>query len=356
MRDILMLRKTINNVHGRFYMKKIATLVGATVAIMATAGAHANTLETVKNRGAVQCGVSDGLPGFSATDSSGRWQGIDADVCRAVAAAVFGDAEKVNFVSLTATERFTALQSGEIDILSRNTTWTLTRDTSLGLNFTGVNYYDGQGFLVSKDLGVDSAKELDGASVCIQSGTTTELNLADYFRLNGMSYEPVLYDTSDQTVGGFEAGRCDVLTSDQSQLYALRIQLSDPDSAVVLPEVISKEPLGPVVRQGDDAWFNVVKWSLYAMINAEEMGITTANAEEMKSSNDPGIQRFLGVSGNMGELLGVSNDWAFNISKQVGNYGEVFERTVGTGSPLNIARGLNALWSDGGLQYAPPVR
>lgn len=337
-------------------MKKIATLVGATVAIMATAGAHANTLETVKNRGAVQCGVSDGLPGFSATDSSGRWQGIDADVCRAVAAAVFGDAEKVNFVSLTATERFTALQSGEIDILSRNTTWTLTRDTSLGLNFTGVNYYDGQGFLVSKDLGVDSAKELDGASVCIQSGTTTELNLADYFRLNGMSYEPVLYDTSDQTVGGFEAGRCDVLTSDQSQLYALRIQLSDPDSAVVLPEVISKEPLGPVVRQGDDAWFNVVKWSLYAMINAEEMGITTANAEEMKSSNDPGIQRFLGVSGNMGELLGVSNDWAFNISKQVGNYGEVFERTVGSGSPLNISRGLNALWSDGGLQYAPPVR
>ncbi|GAB2602488.1 amino acid ABC transporter substrate-binding protein [Nitrincola alkalisediminis] len=337
-------------------MKKIATLVGATVAIMATAGAHANTLETVKNRGAVQCGVSDGLPGFSATDSSGRWQGIDADVCRAVAAAVFGDAEKVNFVSLTATERFTALQSGEIDILSRNTTWTLTRDASLGLNFTGVNYYDGQGFLVSKDLGVDTAKELDGASVCIQSGTTTELNLADYFRVNGMSYEPVLYDTSDQTVGGFEAGRCDVLTSDQSQLYALRIQLSDPDSAVVLPEVISKEPLGPVVRQGDDAWFNVVKWSLYAMINAEEMGITTANAEEMKSSNDPGIQRFLGVSGNMGELLGVSNDWAFNISKQVGNYGEVFERTVGTGSPLNISRGLNALWSDGGLQYAPPVR
>ncbi|RAU18813.1 amino acid ABC transporter substrate-binding protein [Nitrincola tibetensis] len=337
-------------------MKKIATLVGATVAIMATAGAHANTLETVKNRGAVQCGVSDGLPGFSATDSTGRWQGIDADVCRAVAAAVFGDAEKVNFVSLTATERFTALQSGEIDILSRNTTWTLTRDASLGLNFTGVNYYDGQGFLVSKDLGVDSAKELDGASVCIQSGTTTELNLADYFRLNGMSYEPVLYDTSDQTVGGFEAGRCDVLTSDQSQLYALRIQLSDPDSAVVLPEVISKEPLGPVVRQGDDAWFNVVKWSLYAMINAEEMGITTANAEEMKSSNDPSIQRFLGVSGNMGELLGVSNDWAFNISKQVGNYGEVFERTVGTGSPLNIARGLNALWTDGGLQYAPPVR
>ncbi|EXJ12399.1 amino acid ABC transporter substrate-binding protein [Nitrincola nitratireducens] len=337
-------------------MKKIATLVGATVAIMATAGAHANTLETVKNRGAVQCGVSDGLPGFSATDSSGRWQGIDADVCRAVAAAVFGDAEKVNFVSLTATERFTALQSGEIDILSRNTTWTLTRDTSLGLNFTGVNYYDGQGFLVSKDLGVDTAKELDGASVCIQSGTTTELNLADYFRVNGMSYEPVLYDTSDQTVGGFEAGRCDVLTSDQSQLYALRIQLSDPDSAVVLPEVISKEPLGPVVRQGDDAWFNVVKWSLYAMINAEEMGITTANAEEMKSSNDPGIQRFLGVNGNMGELLGVSNDWAFNITKQVGNYGEVFERTVGTGSPLNISRGLNALWSDGGLQYAPPVR
>ncbi|MFN3879956.1 MAG: amino acid ABC transporter substrate-binding protein [Nitrincola lacisaponensis] len=337
-------------------MKKIATLVGAAVAVTAAAGVNASTLDTVKNRGAVQCGVSDGLPGFSATDSAGRWQGIDADFCRAVAAAVLGDAEKVNFVSLTATERFTALQSGEIDVLPRNTTWTLTRDASLGLNFTGVNYYDGQGFLVSKELGVSSALELDGASVCISSGTTTELNLADYFRMNGMSYEPVLYDTSDQTAAGFEAGRCDILTSDQSQLYALRLQLSDPDSAVVLPEVISKEPLGPVVRQGDDVWFNIVKWTLFAKVNAEELGITSANVDEMTSSNDPSVQRFLGTSGNMGELLRLDNQWAYNIVKQVGNYGEVFERTVGTASPLNIERGLNALWTDGGLQYAPPIR
>ena len=337
-------------------MKKIATLVGAAMAVTAAAGVNASTLDTVKERGALQCGVSDGLPGFSATDSAGRWQGIDADFCRAVAAAVLGDAEKVNFVSLTATERFTALQSGEIDVLPRNTTWTLTRDASLGLNFAGTNYYDGQGFLVSKDLGVESALELDGASVCISSGTTTELNLADYFRMNGMSYEPVLYDTADQTAAGFEAGRCDILTSDQSQLYALRLQLSDPDNAVVLPEVISKEPLGPVVRQGDDQWFNIVKWTLFAKINAEEMGITSANADEMMSSNDPSVQRFLGTSGNMGELLGLENNWAYNIVKQVGNYGEIFERTVGTGSPLNIDRGINALWTQGGLQYAPPIR
>ncbi len=337
-------------------MKKIATIVGAAMAVTAAAGVNASTLDSVKNRGALQCGVSDGLPGFSATDSAGRWQGLDADFCRAVAAAVLGDAEKVNFVSLTATERFTALQSGEIDVLSRNSTWTLTRDASLGLNFAGVNYYDGQGFLVSKDLGVDSALELDGASVCIQSGTTTELNLADYFRMNGMSYEPVLYDTSDQTTAGFEAGRCDILTSDQSQLSALRLQLSNPDAAVVLPEIISKEPLGPVVRQGDDVWFNIVKWTLFAKINAEEMGITTVNAEEMLSSDDPSVQRFLGVSGNMGELLNLENNWAYNIVKQVGNYGEVFERTVGKGSPLNIERGVNALWTDGGIQYAPPVR
>ena len=337
-------------------MKKIATIVGAAMAVTAAAGVNASTLDSVKNRGALQCGVSDGLPGFSATDSAGRWQGLDADFCRAVAAAVLGDAEKVNFVSLTATERFTALQSGEIDVLSRNSTWTLTRDASLGLNFAGVNYYDGQGFLVSKDLGVDSALELDGASVCIQSGTTTELNLADYFRMNGMSYEPVLYDTSDQTTAGFESGRCDILTSDQSQLSALRLQLSNPDAAVVLPEIISKEPLGPVVRQGDDVWFNIVKWTLFAKINAEEMGITTVNAEEMLSSDDPSVQRFLGVSGNMGELLSLENNWAYNIVKQVGNYGEVFERTVGKGSPLNIERGVNALWTDGGIQYAPPVR
>lgn len=300
-----------------------------------------------------KCGVSTGLAGFSAADEKGNWQGIDVDVCRAVAAAVLGDATKVKYSPLTAKERFTALQSGEIDVLSRNTTWTLTRDASLGLNFAGVNYYDGQGFMVSTDLGVKSALELDGAAVCIQAGTTTELNLADYFKANNMSFKAVTYDTSDQTIKGFEAGRCDMLTSDQSQLYSLRIKLENPEKAVVLPEVISKEPLGPVVRQGDDQWFNVVRWSLFAMINAEELGITQANAEEMKKSEDPSIMRFMAGEG---EKLGLSDDWAYNIVSQVGNYGESFDKAVGAGSPLKIERGLNALWSKGGLQYAPPIR
>ncbi|WP_428624183.1 amino acid ABC transporter substrate-binding protein, partial [Sedimenticola sp.] len=314
------------------------------------------TFDAVKKKGFVQCGVSTGLPGFSATDDKGGWKGIDVDVCRAVAAAMFGDAEKVKFTPLTAKERFTALQSGEIDMLSRNTTWTATRDTNLGLNFAGVNYYDGQGFLVNKNLGVKSALELDGASVCIQAGTTTELNLADYFRASNMKYQPITYDTSDETVKAFEAGRCDVLTSDQSQLYALRIKLSRPDGAIVLPEVISKEPLGPVVRQGDDEWFNVVRWSLFAQVNAEEMGVTSSNADAMMKSEDPNIRRLMGLEGLKGEGLKLADDWAYKIVKQVGNYGEMFERNVGKGSPLGIARGLNALWSKGGIQYAPPIR
>jgi len=246
--------------------------------------------------------------------------------------------------------------SAAIDMLSRNTTWTLTRDSNLGLNFAGVNYYDGQGFMVSKDLGVKSALELDGASVCIQAGTTTELNLADYFRANSMKYEPITYDSSDETVKGFEAGRCDVLTSDQSQLYALRIKLSKPGSAIVLPEVISKEPLGPVVRQGDDEWFNIVRWSLFAMVNAEELGVTSKNVDKMKSSKDPNIRRLLGLEGIKGQGLKLSDDWAYNIVKQVGNYSEAFERNVGQGSRLKISRGLNALWNNGGIQYAPPIR
>lgn len=337
-------------------MKKLATLIGGVAAVATLSmGAQAQTLEQVKNRGALNCGVSTGLPGFSSTDSAGNWQGLDAEGCRAIAAAVLGNSNSVNFVPLTAVERFTALQSGEIDVLVRNTTWTLTRDASLGLNFTGVNYYDGQGFLVSTDLGVSSALELDGAAVCIQSGTTTELNLADYFRFNGMSYEPVLYDTSEQTISGFEAGRCDVLTTDQSGLYGLRLQLSNPSGAMVLPEVISKEPLGPVVRQGDDAWFNVVKWVHYAQLNAEEMGITRDNVDQMRSSNNPEVVRLLN-SNEMGGFLGLDANWAYNIVKQVGNYGEMFERTVGMGSPLQIERGINALWTDGGLQYGMPVR
>ena len=335
-------------------MKKITSTLLLTSFLAITANsANADTLDSVKSKGYVQCGVSTGLPGFSNADASGNWQGLDVDVCRAVAAAALGDASKVKFTPLTAKERFTALQSGEIDMLSRNTTWTLTRDASLGLNFAGVNYYDGQGFMVTKALGVKSAKELDGAAVCIQAGTTTELNLADYFRQNGMSYKSVTYDTSDATIKGFEAGRCDMLTSDQSQLYALRIKLKDPDSAVVLPEVISKEPLGPVVRQGDDKWFNIVKWSLMAMVNAEELGITMGNAKSMMGSENPEVGRFMT---GQGEKLGLGDDWAFNIVSQVGNYGEAFERNVGMGSPLKISRGLNALWSKGGLQYAPPIR
>ncbi len=335
-------------------MSKItSTLLLSSALALAANTVSADTLDSVKSKGFVQCGVSTGLPGFSNADKSGNWKGLDVDVCRAVAAATLGDASKVKFTPLTAKERFTALQSGEIDMLSRNTTWTLTRDASLGLNFAGVNYYDGQGFMVSKGLGVKSALELDGAAVCLQAGTTTELNLADYFRENGMKYKAITYDTSDATVKGFEAGRCDVLTSDQSQLYALRIKLKDPKSAMVLPEVISKEPLGPVVRQGDDKWFNIVKWALFAMVNAEEMGVTSKNVDSMKNSKNPAIARLLG---GQGEKLGLSDDWSYNIIKQVGNYGESFERNVGMGSPLKISRGLNALWKKGGLQYAPPIR
>jgi general L-amino acid transport system substrate-binding protein len=316
----------------------------------------ASTLDTVRERGFLQCGVNTGLPGFSNADEKGNWTGIDVDICRAIAAAVFGEASKVRYTPLTAKERLTAVQSGEIDVLSRNTTWTMTRDTSLGVNFTGITYYDGQGFMVSKGLGVKSALELDGAAVCILAGTTTELNLADYFRTHGMKYEPVVFDTADQTARGFEAGRCDVLTSDQSQLYGLRIKLAEPDKAVVLPEVISKEPLGPVVRQGDDDWFNIVRWTLFALVNAEELGVNSSNVDEMKSSTNPEIQRLLKQEGTEDSGLGLANDWIYQIVKQVGNYGEVFERNVGQGSPLKIERGLNALWKDGGLQYAPPVR
>ncbi len=331
-----------------------AAAVISTFSISAFAGA---TLDAVKQKGFVQCGVNTGVPGFAGTDDKGNWTGIDVDVCRAVAAAVFGNADKVKYTPLTAKERFTALQSGEIDILSRNTTWTLTRDSSLGLNFAGVNYYDGQGFLVKKNLGVTSATELDGASFCIQAGTTTELNLTDYFRANNMSYTPITFDKSAETASAFDAGRCDALTSDQSQLYALRIQLKDPDGAVVLPEIISKEPLGPVVRQGDDDWFNIVRWSLFAMINAEELGVSSSNVDKMAAeSKDPNVRRLLGQEGIRGKGLGLSDTWAANIIKQVGNYGEVFERNVGTGSPLKISRGLNALWNKGGIQYAPPIR
>ena len=340
-------------------MKKIYVFT-STIALLASisGAAYAGaTLDAVKKKGFIQCGVNTGVPGFAGTDDTGTWKGIDVDVCRAAAAAIFGDASKVQYTPLTAKERFTALQSGEIDVLSRNTTWTLTRDSSLGLNFAGVNYYDGQGFLVKTNLGVTSAKELDGASFCIQAGTTTELNLTDYFRSNNMAYTPITFDTSPETAAAFDAGRCDALTSDQSQLYALRIQLKEPGGAVVLPEIISKEPLGPVVRQGDDDWFNIVRGSLYAMINAEELGVTSQNVDKMAaSSKDPNVLRLLGKEGIKGKGLGLDDAWAFNIIKQVGNYGEIFERNVGQESPLKISRGINQLWNKGGIQYAPPIR
>ena len=341
-------------------MKPTRSLVTGAVllagAAMATGALATTTLETVKEKGHLQCGVTTGLPGFSQPDQDGAWTGLDVDTCRAVAAAVLGDAEAVEFTPLTAKERFTALQSGEIDMLSRNTTWTLTRDASLGLNFTGVNYYDGQGFLVSKDLGVGDATELNGATICIQAGTTTELNLADYFRAKGMEFKPLVFDTSEQTVQGFSAGRCDVLTSDRSQLAALRSKLPQPSAAVILPNTISKEPLGPVVRQGDDQWFNIVKWVLFTQIIAEELGITSANVDDMKSSDNPSVQRLLGTDGDMGQKLGLAPDFGYRVVKQVGNYGEMYDRNVGPDTPLGLDRGLNALWTDGGILYAPPLR
>jgi len=339
-------------------VKSTLAVLGAVALVGASGLTHAGaTLDAVKKKSFVQCGISDGLPGFSYADAKGQYQGIDVDVCKAVAAAVFGDAGKVKFSPLTAKERFTALQSGEVDVLSRNTTWTSSRDAAMGLNFTGVTYYDGQGFLVNKGIGVKSAKELDGATVCIQAGTTTELNLSDYFRANNLKYTPITYDTSDESAKSLESGRCDVLTSDQSQLYAQRIKLAKPDDYVVLPEVISKEPLGPAVRQGDEEWFDIVRWTLFAMLNAEELGVTSTNVEQMaKTTKNPDVARLLGAEGEYGKDLKLANDWAVQIVKQVGNYGEVFERNVGKGSELKIERGLNALWNKGGLQYAPPVR
>ncbi|MEM7461100.1 MAG: amino acid ABC transporter substrate-binding protein [Pseudomonadota bacterium] len=335
-------------------MKSVALSV--TALGLAVAGAQAATLDDVKAKGFVQCGVSQGLPGFSNPDDKGNWTGLDVDLCRAIAAAVFGDAEKVKYTPLSAKERFTALQSGEVDVLSRNTTWTMSRDTSLGLNFAGVNYYDGQGFMVRSSLDVKSALELSGASICTNTGTTTELNVADYFRANNMEYEVVAFEKADEVVAAYDAGRCDVYTTDQSGLYAQRLKLTNPGEHIVLPEIISKEPLGPVVRQGDDQWFNLVKWTHFAMVNAEEFGVTSGNVDEMMKTENPGIKRLLGTEGTFGEMIGVGNDWAYNIIKQVGNYAETFDRNVGPETPLQISRGVNDLWSKGGLQYAPPVR
>lgn len=348
-------------------MKRIVKRLTATLAF-AIAGAIAfglgapaaradsATLKVVKDRGVLNCGANGQLAGFGLPDPQGNWTGFDVDFCRAIAAEIFNDPTKVKFVPLTAANRFTALQSGEIDVLSRNTTWTMERDTTLGIDFAAVNFYDGQGFMVRKSLKVNSALELNGASICVQQGTTTELNLADYFRQNHMSLKTVTFATVDEAVKAYDSNRCDSYTTDSSGLYGVRLQLADPNANIVLPEIISKEPLSPAVRQGDDAWEDLIRWTHYAMVDAEELGVNQHNVDDMLKSDAPDIRRLLGVEGQFGTGLGLTNDWAYRIIKLVGNYGESFERNVGQGSPLKIARGLNALWTKGGLQYGLPIR
>ena len=338
-------------------MKKIVASLAAAFALCAAGAAIAGTLDDVKKRGSLNCGVSTGLPGFAAPDDKGVWRGFDVDVCRAVAAAALGDPKAVKFTPLTAKNRFPALAAGEIDMLSRNTTWTFSRDVSLKFEFTGVNYYDGQGFMVRKALGVKSAKELGGASVCIQTGTTTELNLADFFRVNGMKYEPITIETGAEARAAYEAGRCDVYTTDASGLASTRVVLKDPKAHAILPEIISKEPLGPLVRHGDNQWGDLVRWVLNAIIIAEEKGVTAANADAMMTaSKDPEVRRLLGSEGEYGKMLGLPKDWAARAIKAVGNYGEIFERHIGPKTKIGLERGLNQLWSRGGILYAPPFR
>ncbi len=339
-------------------MKK-SLLLGTIAAVGVLAGAaSAATLDDVKANGVLKCGVSTGLVGFAAPDANGRWEGFDVAVCRAVAAAVLGDSDAVQFVPLSSKVRFTALNSGEVDMLARNTTWTFSRDVDLGLTFVGVNYYDGQGFMARKDLGVGSATELDGATICIQTGTTTELNLADYFRSNGMSYEPVPIETNAEAQQQFLSGACDVLTTDASGLAATRATFEHPEDFMIMPEIISKEPLGPLVREGDEPWSDIVRWTLNALITAEEKGITKDNVEQMAAAagNDPEINRLLGTEGDLGGMLGLDKQWAMRAIAAGGNYGELFEANVGENTPVGLSRGLNALWTQGGLIYTPPFR
>ena len=338
-------------------MKTSFVLGALTVAGLAAGAAVASTLDDVKARGKLNCGVSTGLVGFAAPNASGEWEGFDVGMCRAVAAAVLGDASAVEFVPTTGKTRFTALASGEVDMLARNTTWTFSRDVDLKFEFTGVNYYDGQGFMVPNDLGVSSAKELDGATVCIQTGTTTELNLADFFRSNNMSYEPVPIETNAEAQQQYLAGACDVYTTDASGLAATRATFENPGAHVVLPEIISKEPLGPLVRHGDNNWGDIVRWTLNALITAEELGVTSANMAEMASgTNNPEINRLMGTEGSLGEMLGLDAEWAQRALAVGGNYGELFEANIGASTPIGLARGLNAQWKNGGLLYSPPFR
>ncbi len=341
-------------------MKLIKTLaVSATVALASTSGvATAGTLQDVQARGEINCVVTTGVAGFAAPNDAGRWEGFDVDFCRATAAAVLGSPEKIKFIPTTGKTRFTVLNSGEGDLLYRNTTITMSRDSDLKLTFLGVNYYDGQGFLVPKALGVTSAKQLDGASVCIQTGTTTELNLADYFRANNMSYEPVTIETNEEGITNYQAGRCDVYTTDASGLAATRSTFDHPNAHIILPEIISKEPLGPAVRQGDDQWADVVRWVLNALIAAEELGITQSNIKQHAASagSNPSINRIAGTEGDFGAMIGLDKQWAVRAISAVGNYGEIFERNIGVNTPLGLARGLNAQWTEGGILYAPPIR
>jgi general L-amino acid transport system substrate-binding protein len=337
--------------------RAITTIAIGLAASLAASTAFAQaTLNNVKQKGFLTCGSNPGLAGFGVPDAQGNWTGLDVDFCRALAAAIFNDPTKVRFIPLSAKDRFTALQSGEVDVLARNSTWSMSRDTQLGLDFPAVNYYDGQGFMVRKKLGVASAKELSGASVCTQQGTTTELNLADFFRANNLKYEVVAFATADETFKAYDAGRCDAFTTDASGLYAERLKAAAPDDHIVLPEIISKEPLGPAVRHGDNQWGDIVRWVHFAMVNAEELGVSKANLDQSMKSENPEIKRLVGTEGKFGEAIGLTNDWAVRIIRHVGNYGEVFDRNVGTGSPLKIQRGINALWTKGGLQYGVPIR
>ena len=334
----------------------VAIAFGLTASLAATGASGQATLNRVKQKGFLVCGSNPALPGFGMPDAQGSWTGFDIDYCRAFAAAIFNDPIKVRFIPLAGKDRFTALQAGEVDVLVRNSTWTMSRDTQLGLDFPAVNYYDGQGFMVRKKLGVSSAKELNGATICTQQGTTTELNLADFFRSNNIKYEVVAFATADETFKAYTSGRCDAFTTDGSALFAERLRASNPDEHVVLPEIISKEPFGLVVRHGDNQWGDLVRWVHFAMLNAEELGVTKANVDQMTKSDNPEIKRLLGTEGKFGEATGLTNDWGVRIVKHMGNYGEIFERNIGEGSPLKIKRGLNALWNKGGLQYGIPIR
>lgn len=338
-------------------MKKMLVTFAAAAALgLVATAAQAATLDDVKAKDYVQCGVTGGVPGFSAPDANNVWAGLEVDFCRAVAAAIFNDAGKVRYTPLTSQERFAALSAGEIDILSRTTTWTMSRDTDLGISFIGTMYYDGQGFMVRKADEIASALDLSGAAICIESGTTTELNAADYFAANNLEFNTVVFVDQDEVVKAYEDGRCDVYTTDGSALAAERSKFAVPDDHVILPEIISKEPLGPVVRQGDDQWFKINRWVYFALLEAEELGVTSANVDEMLGSDNPAIKRLLGVEGDFGAPIGLSKDWAYQIIKLVGNYGESFDRNVGPSTDIGLERGLNALWSNGGLQYAPPIR